>query len=624
MYSQTVIVNDTLFRENFGTGASATTTFDTAYNWTTYNKSGTRTFVPADISGISFGGSRSMWSSVAAANVSGSHCWFNKGGIGVFYIYDISVFNTKQVRILFDRFGADLMQIYADTNGGTSFSILVGTSHAAGTNQSVLYNIPDGATSISLKFQVTAAANSNVRIDNIRVVVTAVRVLTCTPHPVLYPDSIDNLVNNEINITFADNPLWRSNMTAVIVNNDTLTQGVDYQIIAGNLILLPSGGNPVLTTAGVKQIMLISTGFCDAVMTQTIIPHKTYRLVTNDCQLVAGRKYLISNRKEDGIGGIMGAIRSGSNNRAEFPVTITADSISADYALQPTDTVAYEITLGGSAGAWTLYDVVNAGYLKAGSSSNNYLRTLAGIAEWDISIDADSAAVMLCNTNNYDRNILRYNNVSSLFACYGINNNQYPVYLYCETVSNVPLPAPTALSATAITPCSFVANWENPATEYQLYVRSQSDYLSGYNPKIVTDNKDTISGLNPNTTYYYVLKSICSGDISALSNEIMLKTLPAPYVNITCGTDFCDNVGGITFELHGTPPFTVIYTLQTTQTLPLNLVLPTQFYDGAPNILTWQNVNSNTYRATIKSGLSGRLRLRISEIEDGNGCVVTP
>ncbi|MDR1763069.1 MAG: hypothetical protein LBR64_03830 [Dysgonamonadaceae bacterium] len=180
---QTLVVNDTLFRENFGTGASTSTTFNSAFDWSDYDKSGTKTFVPTDVSGISFGGVRSMWSSVVAANVSGSHCWLNQG---VFYIYDIPVYNAEQVRIMFDKYGANALQIYADTNGGTSFSTLVVTSWSAGTNQSVTYNIPDGATSISLKFQVTAAAN--VRIDNIRLVATRVRVVDDTgPPPMINP-----------------------------------------------------------------------------------------------------------------------------------------------------------------------------------------------------------------------------------------------------------------------------------------------------------------------------------------------------------------------------------------------------------------------------------------------------
>lgn len=88
--------------------------------------------------------------------------------------------------------------------------------------------------------------------------------------PALTPDVTSNNVDNNIDITFTDDPVWRSEVTAVKVNGSSLTSITDFVLTAGTLQLIPSGGNPLLTTAGPKNVSIEATGYSAATVVQQI------------------------------------------------------------------------------------------------------------------------------------------------------------------------------------------------------------------------------------------------------------------------------------------------------------------------------------------------------------------
>jgi len=106
------------------------------------------------------------------------------------------------------------------------------------------------------------------------------------------------------------------------------------------------------------------------------------------------------------------------------------------------------------------------------------------------------------------------------------------VQAICSGVPLIPPNPPIALAATGITGTGFTANWSasTRATSYQLDV--SSDYtFSSYVPGIPTnlDNVTTyvVSGLNPNTNYYYRVRAVNTAGISANSNTISTSPIPA-------------------------------------------------------------------------------------------------
>jgi hypothetical protein len=160
---------------------------------------------------------------------------------------------------------------------------------------------------------------------------------------------------------------------------------------------------------------------------------KTYTLVTSAAQLVAGGKYIVAGVKSNlwyGLG------YQRENNRGGIALGVTKSSapetVNAEAAIISTDTTKiYQITLGGTSGAYTLYDAVNAQYLAAVSSSNNYLKLSSGPKNWTITINGTtSVATLTCTADNYSRNKIRFNTDgnNTLFSCYA--SGQQDVYLY--------------------------------------------------------------------------------------------------------------------------------------------------------------------------------------------------
>ncbi|MCD6337329.1 MAG: endonuclease, partial [Candidatus Marinimicrobia bacterium] len=110
-----------------------------------------------------------------------------------------------------------------------------------------------------------------------------------------------------------------------------------------------------------------------------------------------------------------------------------------------------------------------------------------------------------------------------------IDHPEYVSYIWGGEVPNE-LGAPVAKSASNIDSTSFTANWSmvTSATGYKLYVSDNSGFtslLSQYDPKILADTLETITGLTPETDYYYKLKAYDEDSESAFSNVVNLTTL---------------------------------------------------------------------------------------------------
>ncbi|MEI6881234.1 MAG: YDG domain-containing protein, partial [Bacteroidota bacterium] len=100
-------------------------------------------------------------------------------------------------------------------------------------------------------------------------IINGIISVPATP-PTLTADATANTVDNNIDITFSDDATWRSKITAVKVGSTALTLSTDYVITAGNIQLIPSGTNALLTTSGSKSLTVVATGYADATLNQAI------------------------------------------------------------------------------------------------------------------------------------------------------------------------------------------------------------------------------------------------------------------------------------------------------------------------------------------------------------------
>lgn len=151
------------------------------------------------------------------------------------------------------------------------------------------------------------------------------------------------------------------------------------------------------------------------------IAQTTFTKVTSASGLEAGANYLIVAHNDE-----FGTLAMGyqkSNNRQAVVVDENGDAITVTLGTDPSsETDVFQFTLGGGAGAWTLFDEVKGGYLYASSSSSNQLKTqttLDSNGEWNITFNADGTAEVIAQGEN-TRNNMRFNpnNGSPLFSCY--------------------------------------------------------------------------------------------------------------------------------------------------------------------------------------------------------------
>ena len=144
-----------------------------------------------------------------------------------------------------------------------------------------------------------------------------------------------------------------------------------------------------------------------------------YSLAT---QVVPGRHYIITSGKNGSIKA-MGA--QAANNRSSVDVSAVTNTISIS-----SDAGVYEFVIAGdvTTGYYTIYDIENAGYLYAASSSSNYLRNkgeLDANGKWTIDIDNDGVATIKAQGTN-SRNWIRNN--GGIFSCY--TGGQADIYLF--------------------------------------------------------------------------------------------------------------------------------------------------------------------------------------------------
>ena len=152
----------------------------------------------------------------------------------------------------------------------------------------------------------------------------------------------------------------------------------------------------------------------------TVATATIYKKVTSadDITVDDGSTYLVVYEGTTNGPAAMGA--NAGNYRSPVMVTIDGDSIVTQI---DGDDLPHSYTIGGTDGAYTLYDNADSIYLAKTSSSDNYLNTASSAdddseAQWTISIDDDGTTTI--TNNSYTSYQIQYNNsTSSLrFSCY--------------------------------------------------------------------------------------------------------------------------------------------------------------------------------------------------------------
>ena len=145
----------------------------------------------------------------------------------------------------------------------------------------------------------------------------------------------------------------------------------------------------------------------------------TWTLVTDVTELLIGSKVVIVAAEYD----YALSTEQKTNNRGQAAVTKSENTITFSEDVQI-------ITLESGTKANTFaFNTGSAGYLYAASSTSNYLKTddeLTDNSSWTITIEDGATSVVAQGTNT--RNILQYNQSSSIFAAYGSAQKAIVIY----------------------------------------------------------------------------------------------------------------------------------------------------------------------------------------------------
>ncbi len=148
---------------------------------------------------------------------------------------------------------------------------------------------------------------------------------------------------------------------------------------------------------------------------------RTYNLVNSQNDLEIGAKYLIASAVDSGNAHFISTQNNNNRSAVSAPVASNIATIT-------TQQVA-EVTLGGTAGSYTL--LTDDGYLyAAGGTENNYLRSRETNSDdngvWTITISSGVATITA--KGDCTRNIMRYNSSNQIISCYA--SGQQDIYLY--------------------------------------------------------------------------------------------------------------------------------------------------------------------------------------------------
>lgn len=161
--------------------------------------------------------------------------------------------------------------------------------------------------------------------------------------------------------------------------------------------------------------------------TYTKVEPSSWKLVTDEAALNVGDKVVLVSSISDYAMGTQN-----KNNRAAVKIMKSDDDVIISDEVQI-------LTLEAGTKSGTFAFNTGDGYLYAASSSSNYLRTNTkknDNGSWTIAIDNDGVASIVAQ-GAYTRNVMQYNQSSTLFACYA-SASQKAISIYKEVTEQTP------------------------------------------------------------------------------------------------------------------------------------------------------------------------------------------
>ena len=332
-------------------------------------------------------------------------------------------FNERPGKLTFDiknnSFSGGTFTVQTSEDGET-YTDLKNYTEITGTQNEEFNNLGENVRYI--KWIYTQKVNGNVGLGNI--------VLLPYTEPEEYTLTIGNPDNVTITAGYGTEGVLTNGESASIIEGTEISLVAvvpDGYVFEGFTVTDAEGNNITLTANNEVYSFYMPSSNVTVTASAAIAPVTTTTTYTLANIIESGKTYIIVGKKE---GGFYAMGQQTNNNRSAVLIDVNDNVASVS-----SDANAYEFVIeGNDTEGYTIYDNETPGYLYAASSSSNWLRTQEENDEngiWTITFDAEDGFANVIATGTNTRNVMQFNNNSTLFSCYG-SASQHAVYLYVK------------------------------------------------------------------------------------------------------------------------------------------------------------------------------------------------
>ena len=209
-------------------------------------------------------------------------------------------------------------------------------------------------------------------------------------------------------------------LTATITPSYATVQDVVWSTSDSTIAIVDQNGLVQAVKAGEATITATTVDGGKVAECALTVEAVYYHRAMSVAELTAGKKMLIVN-----AGDTLAMAAAQKNNFAQVAIA-PEDGLLSDVPAEATIiTIEHDSVFAFA---------VEGGYIYAGTSSSNYLRVQENrdeLAEWDITIDENGLATIVCHSSKSKRNTIRYNKQSEIFSAYAAGT-QEDVVIFVE------------------------------------------------------------------------------------------------------------------------------------------------------------------------------------------------
>ena len=246
-------------------------------------------------------------------------------------------------------------------------------------------------------------------------------------------------------------------LTATVTPSYATVQDVVWSTSDSTIAIVDQNGLVQAVKAGEATITATTVDGGKVAECALTVEAVYYHRAMSVAELKAGKKMLIVN-----AGDTLAMAQANKNNFGQVAIA-PEDGLLSDVPATATIITIEQDSVFAFA--------VEGGYIYAGTSSSNYLRVQEQrdeLAEWDITIDENGLATIVCHSSKSKRNTIRYNKQSEVFSAYAAGKEE-DVVIFVEYEKPDYMLVEDAITNLSVDMENLIL-YGGPSTDYQVEV----------------------------------------------------------------------------------------------------------------------------------------------------------